>query len=93
MAMLAGMALLTGAVWASEATKGTKPPCPCPNCPKKERMMSPEEWRKWHKDMPMPEEMKKYHEKYGKESGNATERHGEEMRKMKEEHEKYHKWH
>ncbi len=63
--MLAALMLWGGVALGMEAKKAEKP-CPCPNCPMKGQMMSAEEWQKYHKNMPMPEEMRRRHEEMRK---------------------------
>ncbi len=101
--VLLAVFLWTGVSLAMEAKKAEKT-CPCPNCPKKGQMMSPEEWQKWHQGMPMPEKMRKYHEEKERHrnqmkkeheegnSENSSSQHHEEMEKNY--HQKWHKkWH
>ncbi|NPA49277.1 MAG: hypothetical protein GXO20_04790 [Thermodesulfobacteria bacterium] len=94
---LLAVILWSGISLAAESQKAQKP-CPCPDCPKKgQMMMSPEEWKKWHKDIPMPEEMRKHYEETQEhrekmqeqgESEDTIKGHHEEMKKY---HERYHK--
>ncbi|HHI97564.1 MAG TPA: hypothetical protein ENJ96_06900 [Thermodesulfatator atlanticus] len=83
--VLAGV-LCTGTALAMKGgAKGGEGTCKCPWQGQMEyHKMSQEEWEKYHKGMPMPEEMKKETEKEGKKY---------HEKEMNEEMEKYHKYH
>ncbi len=94
--VLAGV-LCTGTALAMKGgAKGGEGTCKCPWQGQMEyHKMSQEEWEKYHKGMPMPEEMKKetekegkkYHEKETEEKEKHRKYHGEMEKEMKKHHE------